>query len=111
MRLILPMIAIAAGALAVAPPALAASVKVSYNDLDLSTPQGQKELQNRITEAAKKVCGVYDVRTGTRLPSSDANACVRETRDQIAQQLAAVVDQHKAGGKPANSPAGANTVP
>jgi len=111
MRRILPMIAIAAGALLAAQPALAESVKVSYDDLDLSTPKGQKQLQTRINAAAKKICGVDDVRTGTRLPAADAQACVRDTKQQIQQQIAVVLDRHKAGGKPANSPAGANSVP
>jgi UrcA family protein len=112
MRRILPMIAIAAGALLAAQPALAESVKVAYDDLDLSTPKGQKELKERIDAAAKKICGIDDVRTGTRLPSSDSRTCLRDTKQQIQHQLAAVLDQYKAGGgKPANSPAGANSVP
>jgi UrcA family protein len=105
------MIAIAAGALLAAQPALAESVKVSYQDLDLSTPKGQKELGKRIQVAVKKICGVYDIRTGSRVPSPESKACAKQAEQQIRHQLAGVLEPHESGGKPANSPAGANSVP
>lgn len=98
MRRISPVIAAAVGALFVAQPAIAESVVVTYNDLDLSTAHGQRELQHRIDKAARKVCGMDQVTTGTRIQSSQAKKCLKDTKQQIEQKLAAVIDKSKDGG-------------
>ena len=52
------------GAMLIAAPALAGAdnqtsqSNVTYEDLDLSTEAGQKELDQRITIAARKTCGL-----------------------------------------------------
>ncbi|HEX7711665.1 MAG TPA: UrcA family protein [Sphingomonadaceae bacterium] len=111
MRLMPLIFAAAAGALLAAQPAIAESLAVPYDDLDLSTPQGQKKLEQRIDKAAKQVCGVNSAVTGTRLPSPEAHECVKQAKQEIGRKLAALFDRQKAGGQPAHSPAGANTVP
>lgn len=111
MRHVSLVFAAAAGALLAAQPAIAQSQAVTYADLDLSTPQGQKKLEQRIDRAAKEVCGINAPTTATRLPPPEAYQCVKQAKQQIQQKLAAVTDRQKAGGKSANSPAGANIVP
>ncbi len=54
------VIAAAASLALVAGAAQAASMTIKANDLDLSTAQGQKELEKRAESAAKKLCrGTY----------------------------------------------------
>jgi UrcA family protein len=105
------ILAAAAGVLLASGPAIAESIAVPYNDLDLSTAQGQKQLEQRIDKAAKQVCGVNAAVTGTRLPPPDAYRCVKQAKQQIERKLAALLDRQKAGGQSAHSPAGAHTVP
>lgn len=111
MRRLLPIAAAAAGALLAAQPAIAESQTVHYQDLDLSTPAGQKKLESRIDKAAKDICGLNDVATGTRIRDRDAEECVARAKQQIEQQLAAVIERHNAGGTSARAPAGASSVP
>ena len=75
-------------------PAMAAEtnvpvVAVRTSDLNLSDPAAQQQLDRRIDRAARKMCGLDQVRTGTMLPSPQAKACyrnaVRSTRDQLAR--------------------------
>ena len=97
---------IAAATLAMAvtaTPALAgsgdvASKSVGYADLNLSTPEGQARLDQRIESAAKSVCRVYEIRTGTRLPSSQANACLANARASAKKQVSAVMAETQRGG-------------
>ena len=91
-------LAAAVGVLLVAQPAIAESVAVNYHDLDLTTKQGQRELRHRIDKAAKEVCGYNKIVTSTRLPSSEARACVKKAKQQIQQKLATVLERDKAGG-------------
>lgn len=73
-----------------AQPAFAEAAVVSYKDLDLTTEQGQKELDHRIDNAAKEVCGMNEERTGTRIVSSDARKCYKEARQKLQNRLAAL---------------------
>lgn len=62
--------AVALAVLAVSPAAVQAasfdqaSVKVAYGDLNLSTHEGQAQLQSRIERAASVVCGGNEVHRG-----------------------------------------------
>jgi UrcA family protein len=71
-------------AVAVAAPATAADeaprVAVRYADLDLSTTQGQRELDRRLQKAAREVCGTQEKITGSRLGSEHSRECYREVR-------------------------------
>ena len=96
--------AISAAALgAMALPAFAADsakgqVAVNYRDLDLSTAEGAKELDRRLHKAAKDVCGMNATTTGTRMPSSEARACYKETLQQLQSRFAQVVAVNKERG-------------
>lgn len=93
-------IAIAAlsGVLIAAQPASAESVEVQFEDLDLTTPQGRKELDRRIDRAAEQVCGARETTVGTRLRSSETIECIRQARRQTRASMAKLIETRKAGG-------------
>lgn len=72
--------------------------KVSTAGLDLATPAGQKLLERRITRAAKSVCQVDQVRTGTRLKRAANQACVAKARASAKRQVAAMIADQRLGG-------------
>lgn len=98
--------AIATAALALAftaSPALAgtsdvSSQSVGYADLNLATPEGQARLERRIDAAAKSVCRVNQVRTGTRLRSPNQGACLANARASAKKQVSAMMSQTQRGG-------------
>lgn len=51
-------------------PADAAARSVSYRDLDLADPEGRAALRKRVSEAAKRVCGLPSA--GNHLPMQSA---------------------------------------
>ncbi len=81
-----------------AAPALAGDVSVKYDDLALSTPEGQRTLDRRIHAAARKVCEADAPTTGTRIRSADSRRCVEDVKRQVKQQVAAVIEQQRLGG-------------
>ena len=83
---------------AAAADASKAQVEVKYRDLDLSTAEGAKELEHRLNRAAQEVCGMTATTTGTRLPSSEARACYKETRAQLQENFAQLVPAGKSRG-------------
>ena len=88
------ILAAALAATAFAVPAAAAdteTVAVRYADLDLSTSAGQAQLERRIDSAAREVCGIDDVATGTRLASRSAKECFAETKSRLNERIAAAV--------------------
>ncbi|WP_120076224.1 UrcA family protein [Aurantiacibacter odishensis] len=94
-------LALAAAGMAAAPTMASAedtqSVRVTYDDLDLSTQNGIEELERRIDRAARQICGNAE-RTGTHLRNREARACVAETKERINEQFAQVVDSAQRGG-------------
>ena len=94
----------AAAALAVPATAFAArdetapTIGVHYKDLNLATAAGQKELESRLDKAARQVCGMDEVVTGSRMPSREASKCYRDARQQLGESLAQVVRNSAAGG-------------
>ncbi|WP_349513514.1 UrcA family protein [Erythrobacter sp. NFXS35] len=74
------------------------AMDIKVNDIDLETAKGQKILERRIDQAARAVCGVEDVRTGTRIRSYEARACLKEAKTQARQQVAALVADRQRGG-------------
>jgi UrcA family protein len=80
-------------ATAFATPALAAGngVAVRYSDLDLSTADGQAKLEQRINKAAREVCGVNEVTSGTRLPARSSVECYERTRQTVHDQVAEAI--------------------
>lgn len=64
------------------------SAQVRFDDLDLSTPAGNKTLDKRIGFAARQVCR-SQMTTGTRITdTSEERACIVEVRQQVERQLA-----------------------
>lgn len=91
--------AIAATAgLATAAPAFAESVSVEYKDLDLSTEAGQVELESRLDKAARQVCGLDDIRTGTRIRSTESRKCYTDAKEQLSDRIASLVAKQAKGG-------------
>ncbi|MBS1240126.1 MAG: hypothetical protein H6R45_832 [Proteobacteria bacterium] len=90
-------LAAAFGMLMVAQPALAATTAVTYDDLDLSTKEGQQELDRRIEHAAREVCGLNEKEVGSLVPSREARTCVKDARKQLEKRVAALT-QDKATG-------------
>ena len=84
--------------LAVAAPASAETVKISYSDLNLATVQGQQALETRIDRAAKKVCDYDRIATGTRFRSSAAVQCYEQAKLSAARQMAVAVSDARLGG-------------
>jgi len=74
------------------------SLEVGFSDLDLATPAGQKTLQARINRAARDVCRVDELQTGSHIPSRDAMTCYRAAQRSAAQRVAEVADARQAGG-------------
>jgi UrcA family protein len=85
--LTLPVLALAAMALPLAPAMAANPTSVKFSDLDLETKAGKSTLDDRIRNAARRLCQT-EQRTGTRLAST---ACMNDIR----QQVLAEVEQHQ----------------
>lgn len=81
-----------------AAPAYAEAMEVQYADLDLGSEAGQKVLKQRIDSAARKVCGLDQGNTGTRLRSAEATKCYREAKAKASAQFAVLVDAKRQGG-------------
>ncbi|BDI59828.1 UrcA family protein [Qipengyuania nanhaisediminis] len=97
-------LAIAAATLAFsAAPALAGpeqlpTQKVSTAGIDLATPEGQAMLDRRIERAAREVCQVDAVRTGTRIRAADSVACLAHARASAQRQVATMIEDQRRGG-------------
>jgi UrcA family protein len=74
------------------------TVEVRTADLNLSTPSGQQKLERRIERAARQVCGVGEVITGTRITSPQATACYRLALRNVRDRVAAVINNSSSGG-------------
>lgn len=69
-------------------PAAAATVSVIYQDLDLSTPEGARELDRRIETAARKVCDGHEIQTSARIADRSAKDCVDTAKANVKRQVA-----------------------
>lgn len=67
-----------------APP----TVGVEFADLNLATESGQSQLARRIEAAAREVCGIQQVRTGTMLQSKAARTCYTEAKANLERGVA-----------------------
>jgi len=90
--------AAAIGLALTAAPAFAAPVSVQYSDLDLATATGQKTLDRRLDSAAREVCGYDRITTGSRLRSTEAATCYKQTKAQMKEKVAALVSNANLGG-------------
>lgn len=94
-----PLLALAASlAVLTTVPASAESITIRYRDLDLGSPAGQAALAQRIELAARKVCGLDEPRTGTRLAPLKDMKCYRQAKAQAKQQVAAAIMAQQRGG-------------
>lgn len=74
------------------------SMKIELSDINLSTAAGQELLDKRIERAARTVCRVTDVKTGTRIMNQDARACLAKARANAREQVAALTGDKQRGG-------------
>ena len=88
----------ALGLAATAVSAQSEGIDVSFGDLNLSTPEGQMVLDRRIDQAAREICGVEEVRVGTRIRDSRSIACFKEARAKSRAQVAAIIERTAKGG-------------
>ncbi len=85
-------------------PALAAaltetaSVSVRHADLDLTTPAGQEVLERRIDTAARRLCRVGEVTTGTRIASPESAECYRKAKRSVHDAVTAAITSNRRGG-------------
>ena len=93
--------AIAAAGLAITGAQVSAGEKgvaVTYADLDLTSAEGQKTLERRLSSAIEQVCQTDAIRTGTRIKSSASKQCAKQAEAQAKQQVAVIVEREKLGG-------------
>jgi len=90
------IIAFSAIALAAVSPAAANDLVIQYDDLDLTSPKGQKILERRIESAARTYCGFDATQTGTRLKASGASECLSSARDAAREQMVALIKRQSA---------------
>ena len=83
---------------AFAGPADLPTESVSTAGLDLNTAEGQRMLDERIERAAREVCQVDYVRTGTRIRSTEARKCVAKARASAQRQMATIAESQRRGG-------------
>lgn len=91
------------GLVLTATPALAGTgdvptQRVSVAGLDLQTAEGQQMLDQRIERAARQVCQVDHLATGTRIRSHAARDCLAKARASARQQTAAIIADQQRGG-------------
>jgi UrcA family protein len=88
--------ALAAALSAGAASAADRSERVSYDDLDLASVEGQAELQQRLDAAARRVCRFAD--DGALVTPMEENACYREARKYVDVQVAQLTPELQRGG-------------
>ncbi len=74
------------------------TIHVEYADLNLATAAGQKTLDQRIIKAARKVCGMGNIRTGAPLYSKKAQDCFISAKASADRQFAAILTDQRLGG-------------
>jgi UrcA family protein len=82
----------AAAMVAIAAPAHAESVFVQFGDLNLTSNHGRKALDRRIDAAARQVCGVGELVTGSRLPDPAIALCYRTAKATASDRIAMLLD-------------------
>lgn len=88
-----PFAAALLGMTLTAAPAFAKDVAVTYGDLDLTTPEGQKILEARLDKAARAACDYDRVITGTMMPSTASQKCYREATQRSQDTMAAAIEK------------------
>ena len=78
--------------------ARAETVTISTAGIDLASVEGQRQLDHRIQYAARAVCGVNEVSTGTRLHSPDAGKCYSQALRDARARFADLVTTRATAG-------------
>ena len=89
--------AVVLGAASAVTAAAAETVAVQYADLDLSTSAGQAQLDRRIDNAARSICGSDTAIVGTRLRSNDARKCYEQAKARVHEQVAQAIERDHRG--------------
>ena len=92
------LIALTAFAVVAGTPVAARDFVVKYDDLNLQTAQGKKQLERRIDKAAREYCGLDAQHVGTRIPQKSARNCFSSARTAAREQLDAMVGKSQLGG-------------
>lgn len=92
------LIALSAIAVVATTPAAAKDLSVNYQDLNLRSDKGQKELQRRIDVAAREYCGIDSRRVGTRVRSQGMRNCYHDARNAAREQMDALITRNQLGG-------------
>ena len=79
-------------------PAEKQTMKLSLAGIDLSTPEGQDELDRRIDRAARAICQLDRISTGTRIRSREAKECFKTAKASAEKQVAAIIENRRRGG-------------
>lgn len=95
-KILLATLALTSSVMAI--PASAGETKVTYGDLNLTSIEGQEILEQRIDQAARKVCGYGDLTTGTRAPTPSMRSCYVKARNSARDRMAAIVEEKRLGG-------------
>ncbi len=74
------------------------TMSFSTDGIDLNTAEGQRILSQRIDHAAREVCQVDAIRTGTRIRSARARDCVKKARASAMRQVAIITENQRRGG-------------
>ncbi|MGJ8598324.1 UrcA family protein [Sulfitobacter sp.] len=72
--------------------------EVSIAGLNLETEAGQRILAERIDRAARAVCNVDYVPTGTRIRANRSRDCVAKARASAERQVAIIAENQRRGG-------------
>ena len=82
---------------AIAGPAQPSSVDVEFADLDLGTHEGQELLERRIDKAARQICQLDRMQTGSRINSAERR-CYNRARARVRVQVAQIIEDQQRGG-------------
>lgn len=75
--------------------ATAATAKLEWKDLDLSSEAGRTELDRRVDAAAIRAC-TFEPNTGSRVAKAPKASCVSDAKSQIMSKLAARLPENPA---------------
>lgn len=67
--------------------------RVFYGDLQLTSPEGQAELERRIQKAAWRVC-TFDIR-GQLVPSDHYSVCYRQAKQTASVEIAQILAEDR----------------
>lgn len=71
---------------------------VTHQDLDLSTEQGRTELNRRIDNAAKQVCGMNERSLGSNIATRESRTCYRAAKRDLERHFAQVLAEPGTAG-------------